>query len=110
MNIRKNTSIGTATNNAATIVAAMLGVMLLLLSTITTPFGNALTATSNAANNNNKVVLLAFYDNPGSQVLNAKPILDQYGFKATFFVVCNWLGKQGRMSLAGHCCFAKSRT
>jgi peptidoglycan/xylan/chitin deacetylase (PgdA/CDA1 family) len=76
---------------------------LLLLSTITTLSGNALTAASNVANgagnnNNNKVALLAFYDNPRSQFLNAKPILDQYGFKATFFVACNWLEKQGRMT------------
>ena len=44
-------------------------------------------------NNNNKVVTLVFSDNPKNQILNAKPILDQYGFKATFFVVCNWVGR-----------------
>ena len=41
-------------------------------------------------NNNNKVVILNFYDNDKSQYTNAKPILDKYGFKVTFFIVCNW--------------------
>ena len=70
------------------------------------PFQNALAASNSTAvqngaadgssnnSNSNKIVLLAFYDNPKSQFENAKPILDQYGFKATFFVVCNWLGQQ----------------
>ena len=28
----------------------------------------------------------------------AMPILDKYGFKASFFVVCNYAGKSDRMS------------
>ncbi|HEY9399378.1 MAG TPA: polysaccharide deacetylase family protein [Nitrososphaeraceae archaeon] len=28
-----------------------------------------------------------------TQFTNAKPILDKYGFKATFDVVCNYVGK-----------------
>lgn len=39
----------------------------------------------------NKVLILNFYDNPLSQFINAKPILDKYNFKANFFVVCNWV-------------------
>jgi len=39
---------------------------------------------------NNKVVILNF-DNRKSQFTQAKPILDKYGFKATFYVVCNYL-------------------
>ena len=27
-----------------------------------------------------------------SQYSNAKPILDKYGFKATFYIVCNYVG------------------
>jgi peptidoglycan/xylan/chitin deacetylase (PgdA/CDA1 family) len=38
----------------------------------------------------NKVVILDFYDNDIGQFTNAKPILDKYGFKGTFFIVCNW--------------------
>jgi hypothetical protein len=38
-----------------------------------------------------KSVILIFYDNPKSQFIYAKPILDKYGFKASFFIVCNWI-------------------
>ncbi|MFL6396241.1 MAG: polysaccharide deacetylase family protein, partial [Nitrososphaeraceae archaeon] len=37
-----------------------------------------------------KVVILDFYDNDIGQFTYAKPILDKYGFKGTFFIVCNW--------------------
>src|SRR5918992_750036 len=40
---------------------------------------------------NNKVVILTFGNTPKSQYTEAKPILDKYGFKASFFVVCNWI-------------------
>jgi peptidoglycan/xylan/chitin deacetylase (PgdA/CDA1 family) len=39
----------------------------------------------------NKVVILTFGNVPKSQYTEAKPILDKYGFKASFFVVCNWI-------------------
>jgi peptidoglycan/xylan/chitin deacetylase (PgdA/CDA1 family) len=47
---------------------------------------------SSASNNNNtpKAVILNFYDNDMGQFTNAKPILDEYGFKGTFFIVCDW--------------------
>ena len=40
----------------------------------------------------NKAVILDFYDNDNDigQFTYAKPILDKYGFKSTFFIVCNW--------------------
>ena len=41
--------------------------------------------------NNNKVVILTFGNAPKSQYTYAKPILDKYGFKASFFVVCDWI-------------------
>ena len=41
----------------------------------------------------NKVVILAFDDGWESQYTIAKPILDKYGFKATFFIVCNYVGR-----------------
>lgn len=41
-------------------------------------------------NNNNKVVILTFGDTIKSQVTTAKPILDQYGFKASFFITCGF--------------------
>ena len=47
---------------------------------------------SDSSNNNNtpKAVILNFYDNDIGQFTNAKPILDKYGFKGTFFIVCRW--------------------
>src|SRR5689334_15522696 len=56
---------------------------------------NQINKNDNAANDNSsnttpKVVFLNFYDDEKDQVINAKPILDKYGFKGTFFIVCNW--------------------
>jgi len=48
---------------------------------------------NNFNNTNTKVVMINFDDSYKTQVLYAKPILDQYGFKATFFEVCDWVGK-----------------
>ena len=41
--------------------------------------------------NSNKAVMLGFDDGWKSQITYAKPILDKYGFKASFFVVCNYV-------------------
>jgi peptidoglycan/xylan/chitin deacetylase (PgdA/CDA1 family) len=49
---------------------------------------------SNNNNNNNnygRVVIINFDDSHESDYTYAKPILDKYGFKATFFEVCNWV-------------------
>ncbi|HKG89877.1 MAG TPA: polysaccharide deacetylase family protein, partial [Nitrososphaeraceae archaeon] len=37
------------------------------------------------------MAILTFGNGPTSQYTDAKPILDKYGFKASFFVVCNWI-------------------
>ena len=48
---------------------------------------------------NPKVVILNFDDNRKTQFTEAKPILDKYGFKATFYVVCKYLdNKKGYMN------------
>ncbi|HET8847985.1 MAG TPA: polysaccharide deacetylase family protein, partial [Nitrososphaeraceae archaeon] len=45
-----------------------------------------------------KVVIFIFSDGLKSQFANAKPILDKYGFKGTFDVVCNYVDtKNGYM-------------
>ena len=46
-----------------------------------------------------KVVILNFDDGRKTQFTEAKPILDKYGFKATFYIVCNYVGnKPGYMN------------
>jgi len=54
-------------------------------------FSNTSGVGSNGSNEN--VVIINFDDSFKSQFLYAKPILDKYGFKATFFEVCGWIGK-----------------
>ena len=55
---------------------------------------------SGAVNSNNKVVMIGFDDGWKSQITYAKPILDKYGLKASFFVVCNYVnsGDMRRMN------------
>jgi peptidoglycan/xylan/chitin deacetylase (PgdA/CDA1 family) len=48
--------------------------------------------------NTPKVAILTFGDGWKSQFTNAKPILDKYGFKASFFVVCDRVGKHAKMT------------
>jgi peptidoglycan/xylan/chitin deacetylase (PgdA/CDA1 family) len=40
-----------------------------------------------------KLAIINFDDGYKSQFTNAKPILDKFGFKVTFFIVCNFVGK-----------------
>jgi peptidoglycan/xylan/chitin deacetylase (PgdA/CDA1 family) len=44
-----------------------------------------------------KVVILTFGDTIKSQFTIAKPILDQYGFKASFFITCGYVSDQTQM-------------
>jgi peptidoglycan/xylan/chitin deacetylase (PgdA/CDA1 family) len=55
-------------------------------------YNNYNSTSGNRSSIRNKVVILNFYDDVKSQFTNAKPILDKYGFKGTFFIVCNWAG------------------
>src|SRR6476469_6824281 len=45
-----------------------------------------------------KMVILSFDDSTFGQYTVAKPILDKYGFKGTFFTVCNFIGTTGHMN------------
>lgn len=71
-------------------------IMSILIAAILLPtaFSNAQTSSINAGtyHPNNKVVILTFGDTIKSQFTNAKPILDKYGLKGTFFVTCLWVG------------------
>jgi peptidoglycan/xylan/chitin deacetylase (PgdA/CDA1 family) len=53
---------------------------------------------ASSALTSDKVVILTFGDGRKSQFTNARPILDKYGFKASFFIVCNWVGLSSQMS------------
>lgn len=53
---------------------------------------------NNWKDENEKVVIINFDDNWKSQYENALPILDEYGFKATFYVVCDYVDGKNRMS------------
>jgi peptidoglycan/xylan/chitin deacetylase (PgdA/CDA1 family) len=65
-----------------------------------TGIGSSSNYSSSSSNNNNssKLVILNFDDGFQNQYTYAKPILDKYAFKASFFVVCNYAGKPDRMS------------
>jgi hypothetical protein len=55
-------------------------------------FSAAQTTSPAATSHPNKLVILTFGDTHRSQFTNAKPILDRYGFKGSFFVTCLWVG------------------
>ena len=42
----------------------------------------------------NRVIVINFDDSYKNQFTNAKLILDRYGFKATFFEVCDWINSK----------------
>jgi hypothetical protein len=48
---------------------------------------------ANYESNKKKFAILVFNGGDKNQYINAKPILDKYGFKATFYVVCNYAQK-----------------
>jgi peptidoglycan/xylan/chitin deacetylase (PgdA/CDA1 family) len=53
---------------------------------------------TSSSTTNNKVVILSFDDNRKGDFTYAKPILDKYGFKATFFVICGKTTDSGAMN------------
>jgi peptidoglycan/xylan/chitin deacetylase (PgdA/CDA1 family) len=58
-----------------------------------------LSPTQSSNNNaNTKVVILSFDDNRRGDFTYAKPILDKYGFKATFFIICGKTTDKGAMN------------
>src|SRR5919199_589634 len=49
---------------------------------------------SSSTSNSGKAVILTFGDTLKGQITTAKPILYKYGFKASFFITCDWVGAQ----------------
>src|SRR6187200_1603302 len=54
------------------------------------PLKNIDAVAKNNNDYNSKVVILTFGDTYKSQFTTAKPILDKYGFKASFFITCSY--------------------
>lgn len=48
---------------------------------------------ANSSKSNNKFVILTFGDVHKTQFISAKPILDRYGFKGSFFVTCGYVDR-----------------
>ena len=48
--------------------------------------------------NNGKVVILTFGDTLKGHITTAKSRLDKYGFKASFFITCDWVGLRSSKS------------
>jgi biotin operon repressor len=55
---------------------------------------NASSSIEDSSSTNNKVVILIFDRGYKSQFTTAKPILDNYGYKATVFPICNYIGEE----------------
>jgi peptidoglycan/xylan/chitin deacetylase (PgdA/CDA1 family) len=51
------------------------------------------TSSSNDADATTKLAIITFDDGYKSQFTSAKPLLDHYGYRASFFIVCNFVGK-----------------
>lgn len=49
---------------------------------------------STFSDRSNKVVMINFDDGLKSQLIYARPILDKYGFKASFFIICGRVGTE----------------
>ncbi len=66
----------------------------LIASSVLLPanFSHAQTRSVVGISHPSKVVFLTFGDTRKTQFTKAKPILDKYGFKGSFFVTCLWVG------------------
>src|SRR5581483_11040321 len=60
------------------------------LSVSSDSINHLLLSKTSSSNTTDKIVILTFGDTKKSQYTIAKPILDQYGFKASFFITCNY--------------------
>lgn len=49
--------------------------------------------------NNKQLITLTFDDGWRSQYVNALPILDDFGFKATFYIISGWLEKKSQYAM-----------
>ena len=102
---RSNTAIR---NTRALILSILTTFLVILIWSPSTGFSSIIdssqsslvnnSSTAVSSNKNNKVVVLTFDDGLKSQYTNAKPILDTYGYKASFSIICEDVGKADHMS------------
>jgi len=79
------------------IFITIIATVVILISSSIVPYLEAQNISKNIATE--RVVILNFDDNRKSQFTQVKPVLDKYGFKATFYVVCKYLdNKKGYMN------------
>jgi peptidoglycan/xylan/chitin deacetylase (PgdA/CDA1 family) len=83
----------------AVVVFTVIELMLVIIAFgISLPINNTTYAQqhelSDTNTNSSKVVILTFGDTHKSQYTAAKPILDDYGFKASFFITCSYADDQ----------------
>jgi peptidoglycan/xylan/chitin deacetylase (PgdA/CDA1 family) len=69
-------------------------------SNVVTNSNNEVDGSANINNNtgSSKLLILSFDDNRKGDSTYAKPILDKYGFKASFFIICNKTTDKGAMN------------
>jgi peptidoglycan/xylan/chitin deacetylase (PgdA/CDA1 family) len=72
------------------IFITIIATVVILISSSIVPYLEAQNISKNIATE--RVVILNFDDNRKSQFTQVKPVLDKYGFKATFYVVCKVSG------------------
>ena len=73
-------------------------VVLLPITSYSQSSSNITSANNNIANNSSKIIILGFDDNRKGDFTYAKPILNKYGFKATFFIICGKTTDKGAMN------------
>jgi peptidoglycan/xylan/chitin deacetylase (PgdA/CDA1 family) len=86
-------------NLAKIIIIFLIAAVVIVMPNIA--YGQPIPYTPNTENINittNKAVVFPFDDAYKSQYTNAKPILDKYGYKATFYIVCNYVENNGRLT------------
>lgn len=59
------------------------------------------TISDSISSNIEKSVIIMFDRGYDTQFVNAKPILDKYGFKVSFFIICSFIDGNGYYKLAG---------
>ncbi|MDP9290219.1 MAG: polysaccharide deacetylase family protein [Thermoproteota archaeon] len=73
-------------------------VVLLPITSYSQSSSNITSANNIITNKSSKIIILGFDDNRKGDFTYAKPILDKYGFKATFFIICGKTTDKGAMN------------